>query len=129
VLELTKATCFDRECLAAVAGIPQLQELWLDGGKQGPAPGLGECWGMLPRCPQLQRVTLQRCGPISQGALVALLSQPGMQAVVLRGECGLGMDVLSEMYALAGERFGCKLLVHERACVGKRADIFDISMD
>jgi hypothetical protein len=43
VLELGHAACFDRQCLLAVAGMPQLQALWLDGGRQGMAPGVGDC--------------------------------------------------------------------------------------
>jgi hypothetical protein len=34
VLELGHAACFDRQCLLAVAGMSQLQELWLDGASE-----------------------------------------------------------------------------------------------
>jgi hypothetical protein len=125
-LELGHAACFDRQCLVAVAGLPQLQELWLDGGEQGPVPG--DSWGMLHRCTQLQRVTLQRCGPISQGTLVALLSQPGMQWVVLRGQHGLEAAAVRDLQAV-GQSFGCKLLCREELCAGPRGAVFfDIEM-
>ena len=64
-LELGHAACFDKQCPLAVAGMQRLQELWLDGGRQGLAPAVRECWGMLHRCTQLQRLTLQRCGSMS----------------------------------------------------------------
>jgi hypothetical protein len=49
-LELGHAGCFDMACLGAVAGLQQLQVLWLDGGRQDLAPGMGDCWGVLHRC-------------------------------------------------------------------------------
>ncbi len=116
-LELGHAGCFDMECLRSVAALQQLQVLWLDGGRQGLAPGMGDCWGMLHRCTRLQRMTLQRCGPISRGALVSLVTQLGMQQLVLRGEHGLAAETVSELRALgAGE--GCGLLCEEEVCRG-----------
>jgi hypothetical protein len=107
VLELGHASCFDMECLLEVAGLQHLQELWLDGGRPGGVqPGVGECWGMLHRCTQLLLVTLQRCGPISKGALAALVTQPGMLGVVLRGEHGLEEHAARYCQAL-GEVCGC----------------------
>jgi hypothetical protein len=111
-LELGHAGCFDMECLRALAGLHQLQQLWLDGGRQGLAPGMGDCWGMLHCCTQLQRVTLQRCGPISKGALLGLVTQLGMQQVVLRGAHGLSTAVVSELRTLGAVR-GCELLCEE----------------
>jgi hypothetical protein len=108
-LELGHAGCFDMECLRAVAGLQQLQDLWLDGGRQGLAPSMCHCWGILHRCTQLQRVTLQRCGPISKGALITLLFQLGMQQVVLWGAHGLAAEAVSELQAL-GAAEGCELL-------------------
>jgi hypothetical protein len=116
-LELGHAGCFDMECLLAVAGLQQLQVLWLDGGTEGLAPGMGECWCILHRCTQLQRVTLQRCGPISRGAVLALVSQLRMQRVVLRGEHGLAADAVLELRAL-GAGQGCELLCEEDVCPG-----------
>jgi hypothetical protein len=125
-LELGHAGCFDMHCLLAVAGLPQLQVLWLDGGRQGLAPGMGDCWGMLHGCPQLQRVTLQRCGPISKGALLGLLFQLGMQQVVLRGEHGLAAEADSELQEL-GAGQGCELLCKEEVRRGLLcAKYFDI---
>jgi hypothetical protein len=114
-LELGHACCFDMECLGAVAGLQQLQELWLDGGTEGPAPGMGDCWGMLQRCPQLQRVTLQRCDPISRGALLGLVTQLGMQQVVLRGPHGLAAGAVSELRTL-GAAEGCEVLCVDEMC-------------
>jgi hypothetical protein len=114
-LELGRASCFDRHCLLALAGLQELQDLWLDGGVEGLAPGMGECWGMLHRCPQLQRLTLQRCGAISQGALVALVSQRGMQLVTLRGKHGVSAEAVRDVQAL-GQSLGCKLLCEEEVC-------------
>ncbi len=111
-LELGRVGCFDMECLLAVAGMQQLQVLWLDGGRQGLAPGMGERWAMLHRCMQLQRVTLQRCGPISKGALFGLVTQLGMQQVVLRGAHGVAAGAVSELQAL-GAAQGCELLCVE----------------
>jgi hypothetical protein len=111
-LELGHAGFFGMECLLAVAGLQQLQELWLDGGEEELAPGMGDCWGMLHRCTQLQRVTLQRCGPISKGALLGLVFQLGMQQVVLRGAHGLAADSASELREL-GAAQGCALLCAE----------------
>jgi hypothetical protein len=116
-LELGHAGCFGVHCLRAVAALPQLQELWLDGGAEGLAPGMGDCWGMLHRCTRLQSVTLQRCGPISRGALVSLVTQLGMRQVVLQGEHGLAAEDVSKLQALAtGE--GCELLCEEEVCSG-----------
>jgi hypothetical protein len=78
---------------------------------------MGDCWGMLHRCMQLQRVTLQRCGPISKGALLGLLFQLGMQQVVLRGEHGLAAEAVSELQEL-GAAEGCELLCEEEVCPG-----------
>ncbi len=111
-LELAYAGCFDMECLAAVAGMQQLQELWLDGGLHGLAPGIGECWGLLHRCAQLQRVTLQRCGPVSQGALVALVGHVAMEQVTLRGEHGLSGEAVEAVGAVGG-MYGCELLCEQ----------------
>jgi hypothetical protein len=116
-LELGHACCFDMECLRAVAGLQQLQQLWLDGGAEGLAPGMGDCWGMLHRCTQLQRVTLQRCGPISKGVLLTLVFQLGMQQVVLRGAHGLAAEAASELQAL-GTAEGCELLCEAEVCPG-----------
>jgi hypothetical protein len=115
VLELGDAACFDRQCLLAVAGMPQLQELWLDGGRQGMAPGLGDCLGMLQRCCGLRDVTLQRCSNMCKGTVVGLVSQPGMRQVVLRGAHGLAASAVSEVRAL-GAGYGCELV-----CEGMRA--------
>jgi hypothetical protein len=129
VLELGHvASCFDRQCLLAVAGMPQLQALWLDGSRQGLAPGLGDCLGMLHRCSGLREVTLQRCGAISKGALIGLVSQPGMRQVVLRGAHGLAASAVSEVRAL-GAGFSCELL-----CEGLRAgprcgEVFGIQVE
>ncbi len=112
VLELGHAGCFDMECLRAVAGMQQLRGLWLDGGRQGLAPGMCHCWGMLHRCTQLKRVTLQRCGPISKGALITLVFQLGMRQVVLGGAHGLASEAVSELQAL-GAAEGCELLCEE----------------
>jgi hypothetical protein len=120
-LELGHAGCFDMECLRAVSGLPQLQELWLDGGAEGLAPGMGDCWGMLHRGPQLQRVTLQRCSPISKGALVSLVTQLGMQQVVLCGAHGLAAEAVSELQEL-GTAEGCELLCEEEVCPGPLCD-------
>jgi hypothetical protein len=110
VLELGHASCFDMECLLEVAGLQHLQELWLDGGRPGGVqPGVNECWGMLHRCTQLRRVTLQRCGPVSKGALAALVTQPGMLKLVLGGEHGLVEHAARYLQAL-GEVYGCQLL-------------------
>jgi hypothetical protein len=112
VLELGDAACFDRQCLLAVAGMPQLLELWLDGGSEGLAPGLGNCLGVLHRCCGLRDVTLQRCGTISKGALIGLVSQAGMRRVVLMGGPGshlLEVAVVSRLKTL-GATFGCELL-------------------
>jgi F-box/leucine-rich repeat protein 14 len=106
-LELGRASCFDTHCLLAVAGLQQLQELWVDGGEEGLAPGVAECWGMLHRCPQLQRLTLQRCGTISQGALVALVSH--VQQMALSGAHGLSEEAARDVKAL-GHSLGCELL-------------------
>ncbi len=114
-LELGRASCFGKHCLLAVAGLQQLQELWVDGGEEGLAPGMAECWGMLHRCPQLQRLTLQRCGAISQGALVALVSQRGMQLVTLRGKHGVSAEAVRDVQAL-GHSLGCELLCEEEVC-------------
>ncbi len=122
-LELGRAGCFDMECLLAVAGMPQLRELWLDGGAEGLAPGMGNCWGMLHRCTQLQRVTLQRCGPISQGAMVTLVFQLGMQKVVLRGEHGLAAEDIAELQEL-GAGQGCELLCKEEVCPAPLCDVY-----
>ena len=124
-LELGHAGCFDMECLRAVAGLPQLQELWLDGSAEGLAPGMGDCWAMLHRCPQLQRVTLQRCGPISKGALLGLVTQQGMQQVVLRGAHGLAAEAVSELQEL-GAAEGCELLCAEEVCPGPLCDEYFI---
>jgi hypothetical protein len=85
--------------------MPQLQELWLDGGSEGMAPGVGECLGVLQRCCGLREVTLQRCGTISKGALIGLVCQAGMRQVVLRGVHSLAASAVSEVRAL-----GCELL-------------------
>jgi hypothetical protein len=95
VLELGHAACFDRQCLLAVAGMSQLQELWLDGGSEGLAPGVGDCLGVLQRCCGLREVTLQRCGAISKGALIALVSQAGMRQVVLSGLHSMAASAVS----------------------------------
>jgi hypothetical protein len=125
-LELGHAGCFDMECLLAVAGLPQLQELWLDGGAEGLAPGMGHCWGVLHRCTRLQRVTLQRCGPINKGALATLLFQQGMRQVVLRGAHGLAAEAVSQLQAL-GAGQGCELLCEEEVCPGPLCEeYFDI---
>jgi hypothetical protein len=125
-LELAHAGCFDMECLQAVAGMQQLQELWLDGGKDGPDQrGMGECWGLLHRCAQLQRVTLQRCGPVSQGALVALVSHVAMKHVTLRGEHGLSEAAVIDLQALGGV-YGCELLFEQEHCQAPRASKFFI---
>ena len=72
---------------------------------------------MLHACFSLQRVTLQRCGPISKGALLGLVFQQGMQQVALRGAHGLAAEAVSELQELAtGE--GCELLCEEAACPG-----------
>jgi hypothetical protein len=120
-LELGHACCFDMECLRALAGLQQLQQLWLDGGRQGLAPGMGECWAMLHRCPQLQRVTLQRCGTISKGALLGLVFQLGMRQVLLRGAHGLAAEAVSELQELAAGE-GCELLCEEEVCRGPLCD-------
>ena len=72
---------------------------------------MADCLGMLNRCTQLQRLTLQRCGPIPKAALASLISQPGMQAVVLRGEHGLAGEHASDLESL-GARLRCELLLH-----------------
>jgi hypothetical protein len=127
-LELSHAGCFDMACLRAVAGMQQLQQLWLDGGRQRLAPGMGDCWGMLHRCTQLQRVTLQRCGPISKGALLGLVFQLGMQQVVLPGAHGLSPAAVSELQVI-GAAEGCGLLCEEKVCPGPLCDeYFDIDM-
>jgi hypothetical protein len=120
-LELGRAGCFDMECLRAVAEMQQLQQLWLDGGAEGLVPGMGDCWGMLHRCPQLQRVTLQRCGPISKGVLLTLVFQLGMQQVVLRGAHGLAAGAVSELRTLWAAE-GCELLCEEAVCPGPLCD-------
>ncbi len=122
-LELNGAECFDKQCLLAVAGLQQLQELWLDGGGQGLSPGVGECWGMLHRCTQLQRVTLQRCGPIIKGAILGLVFQVGMQQVVLTGKHGLAAEAVSELQEL-GAAQGCKVLCEEKICKGPLSEKF-----
>jgi hypothetical protein len=81
----------------------------MHGGRQGLSRGLRDCSGMLQRCTQLQRVTLQRCGPISKGMLLTLVAQLGMRQVVLRGEHGLAAGTISELQAL-GAAEGCELL-------------------
>ncbi len=116
-LELGRASCFDTQCLLAVAGMQQLQELWLDGGEEGLAPGVAECWGMLHCCPRLLDVTLQRCGTISQGALVALVIHVAMQQITLRGEHGVRAEAVRDVQAL-GESLGCELLCVEEVCAG-----------
>ncbi len=127
-LELGHASCFDKQCLLAVAGMQQLQELWLDGGRQGLAPGVGKCWGMMHRCTQLRDVTLQRCGSMSQGVLLGLLSKPGMQRVVLRGAHGLAAEAVSELQEL-GALQGCSLRCEEEVCPGPLcSDFIRISM-
>ncbi len=122
-LELGHASCFNMECLLAVAGMQQLQELWLDGGEEGLAPGVGECWGMLHRCTKLQRLTLQRCGcPISKGVLIGLLSgHLSMQEVVVSGSHGLSKEAVSELQAL-GQSLDCKLLCEEEVRAGPTSD-------
>jgi hypothetical protein len=67
---------------------------------------------MLHRCTRLQRVTLQRCGSISKGALLTLVFQLGMQQVVLGGAHGLAAEAVSELRAL-GAAEGCELLCEE----------------
>jgi hypothetical protein len=129
-LELFEAGCFDMECLAAMAGMQQLQELWLDGGKDGPdQPDMGECWGLLHRCAQLQRVTLQRCGPVSQGALVALVGHVAMKQVTLGGEHGLSDEAVEAVEAV-GAMYGCELLFEQESSQAPRAGseffIFDL---
>jgi hypothetical protein len=109
VLELGHAACFDRQCLLAVAEMPQLQALWLDGGIDGMALDVGDCLGMLHRCCGLREVTLQRCGATSNGALIGLVSQVGMQQVVLRGAHGLAASAVSEVRVL-GAGYGCELV-------------------
>jgi hypothetical protein len=127
-LELGHAACFDTQCLLAVAGLQQLQELWLDGGRQGLAPGMSKCWGLLQRSTQLQCVTLQRCCRISPGALVALVSHVAMKQVTLRGAHGLRADTVRDVRAL-GQRLGCKLLCEQEACPGPLSEeYFDIEV-
>jgi hypothetical protein len=109
VLELGHATCFDRPCLLAVARMPQLQELWLDSGHDGLAPGEGDCLSVLHGCCGLGKVTLQCCGPIAKGALIGLVSQAGMRQVVLRGAHGLAASSVAEVQAL-GAGLSCELL-------------------
>jgi hypothetical protein len=114
-LELGHAGFFDKQCLLAVAGMRHLQQLWLDGGEEaGLAPGMRECWGLLHRCTQLQR-----CGPMSQGVLLGLLSKPGMQWVELRGAHGLASAEL-------GAAEGCKLRCTKMLLAGPLCDDFDI---
>ncbi len=121
VLELGYASCFDMECLLAVAGLQQLQQLWLE-GDEGLEAGLGECWGMLHRCLQLQRVTLQRCGSASKGVVLGLLSKPGMQQLELRGAHGLAAEVVIELRALGAAQGCCQLLCEEQLSSGPTMD-------
>jgi hypothetical protein len=111
VLELDDAAaCFDRQCLLAVAGMPQLQELWLDGDSEDLAPGMSDCMGVLHRCSRLREVTLQRCDVIiSKATLIGLVGQPGMRKVVLTGGHGLAASAVSEVRAL-GAGTSCALL-------------------
>jgi hypothetical protein len=124
-LELGHAGSFDRQCLVAVAGMRQLRQLWLDGGRQGPAPGVGECLGMLHRCPELQRVTLQRCGPVPFAALFSLVGgHPSMQRMALRGsDHGLTAEAAGDLRAL-GATFACDLLSEQVLCAGPRSEQF-----
>jgi hypothetical protein len=114
VLELHGVGCFDEQCLLAVAAMQQLRELWLDGasGDQGALHVSGLI--VLHRCTALQRLTLQRCGPVLNiPTLAALVSQRGMRQVVLRGEAGLlAAEQLAEVQRL-GSRFGCEFKAGE----------------
>jgi hypothetical protein len=126
VLELGHAACFDRPCVLAVAEMPQLQELWLDGGSEGLAPGVRDCLGVLHRCCGLREVTLQRCGAISQGVLVGLVSgHVGMRRVVLRGAHGLAASAVSEVRAL-GAGYGCELLCEDLSAGPRCGEFFII---
>jgi hypothetical protein len=129
MLELGHATCFDRQCLLAVAGMPQLQELRLDGGRQGLAPGVGDCLVVLHRYCGLREVTLQRCGATSKGALIGLVSgYVGMRRVVLRGPHGLAASAVSEARALGAE-FSCELLCEGLSAGPRCGEFFDIKVE
>jgi hypothetical protein len=78
VLELRGVRGLDGRCLEAVAGLPLLQELKLDGSQVG-----GEHFIVLVRCPQLSTMTLQRCSNVGLAGLMALVCKPGMQKVAL----------------------------------------------
>ena len=119
VLELGHAPYFNVACLLAMAGMQQLRELWLDGGRQRLAPGMANFLGMLHRCTHLQRLTLQRCGPIPLAALISLVGgHPSMQRMALRGsDHGLTAEFAGDLRAL-GARFACDLLSDEVLCAG-----------
>jgi F-box/leucine-rich repeat protein 14 len=122
-LELGRASCFDMHCVLALAGLQQLQELWLDGGEEGLAPGVGKCWGLLQRCTQLRDVTLQRCGAISQGALVALVSHVAIKEMALSGSHGLSEEAVRDVQAL-GQSLGCELLCEEEVCAAPTCRVY-----
>jgi Leucine-rich repeat (LRR) protein len=125
VLELSHAASFDRQCLLEVAGMRQLRQLWLDGGRQGLAPGVVDCLGMLHRCAELQQLTLQRCGPIPFAVLFSLVGgHPSMQRMALRGsDHSLTAEAAGDLRALCAT-FACVLLSEEVVCAGPRSEEF-----
>ena len=107
----------------------QLRELWLDGANRGLASGRGHCLAFLHRCPQLQRVTLQCCEPISRAVLFGLLSQPGLQQLVLRGQGNWLEEGATDDLQAVGATFGCQLLCEAEACDGPVVHVpFNASM-
>jgi hypothetical protein len=103
VLELRGVRGLDGRCLEAVAGLPLLQELELEGSQVG-----GEHFIVLVRCPQLSTVTLRCCGNVGLAGLTALVCKPGMKKVVVLGQVGGWAEHRGQLAPLA-QRLGVQL--------------------
>ena len=103
VLDLGAGVAIDRECMVAIAALPQLQELGLS--CRLPDASLG----LLQRCSLLRTLVLQRCSNVTSSDVVCLVSKSGMQQVVLAGRRGLTQQQVGPLSEL-GLRYGCKLV-------------------
>ena len=125
VLDLGAGVAIDRECMVAIAALPQLQELGLS--CRLPDASLG----LLQRCSLLRTLVLQRCADVTSSDVVWLVSKPGMQKVVLAGREGLTQQQIGPLSEL-GLRYGCKLVrsvsyVRRLACFASDDEFVDMS--
>lgn len=77
----------DMRCMLAIAGMKQLQELFLVGSSELPFTDAGP----LLQCQQLREVSLHRCGIMPRYLLMMLACKPGMKRVAisqLPAKCG-----------------------------------------